>query len=49
MSKHYDPQKILFEEFIFDNDFHKNKTTHDRISDDDDFKNGKKYMRYLMF
>jgi hypothetical protein len=39
MSKHYDLQKSLFGEIVFDDDFHKKKN--DDINDDDDFNNGK--------
>jgi hypothetical protein len=33
MSKHYDLQKSLFGEIVFDDDFHKNKTTPCRMND----------------
>ena len=41
MSRHCDLQKPLFGGIVFDDYFHKIKRTPDRISDDDDFNNGK--------
>jgi hypothetical protein len=41
MSQHYHLQKSLFGEIVFDDGFHTIKTTHDRISDDDDFNDAK--------
>ncbi len=46
MSKHYDLQKILFGEIVFDDDFHEIITTPGRMNDDDDFDNAKIYMMY---
>ena len=34
-------QKILFSEIVFDDEYNKITKTPDRVSDDDDFKNGK--------
>jgi hypothetical protein len=45
MSKHYGLQESLFGEIVFDDDFHKIKTTHGRMNDDGDFNNAK-YMRH---
>jgi hypothetical protein len=41
VSKHYGLQKSLFGEIVFDDDFHKIKTTPGRMNDDDDFNNAK--------
>ena len=47
MSKHYDLQKSLFGEIVFDDDFHKIKRIRDCTSDDnDDFNNVKIYKMY---
>jgi len=43
MSKHYDLQKILVGEIVFDDEYDKIKQAPGRISDDDDFHNGKIY------
>jgi hypothetical protein len=48
MSKHYDLQKSLFGEIVFDDDFHKIKRMHDCTSDDDDFNNAK-HIKKVMF
>jgi hypothetical protein len=42
MSKHYHLQKSLFGEIVFDDDFHRIKTTPGR-NDDDDINNAKIY------
>ena len=39
MSKHYDLQKILVGEIVFDDEYDKIKQAPGRISDDDDFNN----------
>ena len=46
MSKHYDLQKMLFGEIVFDEEqkYIKIKQTPGRISDDDDFNNGNIYI-----
>ncbi len=46
MSKHYDLQKMLFGEIVFDEEYKyiKIKQTPGRISDDDDFNNGNIYI-----
>ena len=51
MSKHYDLQKMLFGEIVFDEEqkYIKIKQTPGRISDDDDFNNGNIYIYNLMF
>ena len=46
VSKHYDLQKSLFGEIVFDNDFHKIKTPPGRMNDDGDFNNTKIYKIY---
>ena len=47
MSKHYDLQKSVFGEIVFDDDFHKIKRIRDCTSDDnDDFNNVKIYKMY---
>ena len=47
MSKHYDLQKSVFGEIVFDDDFHKIKRIRDCTSDDnDDFNNAKIYKMY---
>jgi len=43
MSKHYDFQKLLFGQIVFDDDFNNIKKTPERFSDDDDFNTGKMY------
>jgi hypothetical protein len=43
MSKHCDFQKSLFGDIIFDEEYTRIKQTPDRISDDDDFDDGKIY------
>jgi hypothetical protein len=45
MSKHYDFQKILFGEIVFDEAYSKIKQKLGRISDDDDFNNGNTLIR----
>ena len=43
LSKHYDLQKSLFGEIVFDDYFHKIKTTPGRMKDDDDTNDAKIY------
>ena len=45
-SKHYELQKSLFGEIVFDDDFHEIITTPGRMNDDDDFDNAKIYKMY---
>ena len=43
---HYHVQESLFGEIVFDDDFHKIKTTPGHRNDDDDFNNAKMYKIY---
>ena len=47
MSQHYDLQTIFFGELVFDNNFHKSKTLHGDIDDDDYLNNANIYIRYI--
>ena len=49
VSEHQDLQKILFGEFVFDNDFRKIKKIQDDVKDDDDFDNGKIHKIYKRY
>ena len=46
MSRYCHLQKSLFDEIVFDDDFHKNKTTPGRMNDDNDFNNANMYKIY---
>ena len=46
MSQHYDLQKKIFGELVFDNNFHKSKTLHGDVDDDDYLNNAKIYKIY---
>ncbi len=43
LSKHYDLQKSLFGKIVFDDYFHKIKTSPGRMNDDDDSNDAKLY------